>query len=370
MATVAGSQGRFGTAFDWLGIERAWLRTRGQADVCIGIVDQGVQRDHPLLSANLRRDHSIHAAAQDSDEIAGTQAAGVAAGMTSEQDHFSGVAPEARILPVRFALRPGPRSLDVAHAIEYAAEMGASVIYLSHLADLSTASVLRAIQYAATRNALVVCTARHALRPAQAELAPNLISVLAVDERRAPLERSPAGAVHLAAPGFARVPEWRGSGAVSVVGASLGAAYVSGCAALIKSLNPGLGYLDIKEHLLASAMPCHELRDLCRTGALLDVGQAVLGPIEHAGDARPLSWSSLTDVELQWNLRYRSSLCANIVALFRPAGDEHWRELGHARARDLRMTIPSGTLRRASGTLRIASRDSNFFAEDRALTIL
>jgi membrane-anchored mycosin MYCP len=282
MTTAVGSQGRFGTAFEWLKIERAWRRSRGHAGVCIGIVDQGVQRDHPLLAPNLRRDHSTQMSASDADEIAGTQVAGVVAGRISERDQFSGVAPEARILPVRFALTPGPRSLDVAHAIEYAAEMGACVINVSHVADLSAPGVLRAIEYAATRDALVVCSARHALRPVQTQLPENLICVLALDERRQPLERCSAGAAHLAAPGFARVPEWRGTGAVSVIGASLGAAYVSGCAALIKSLDTELGHHQIKEYLLASAAPSADLRDSCRTGALLDVERAVLSVADRA----------------------------------------------------------------------------------------
>jgi hypothetical protein len=57
------------------------------------------------------------------------------------------------------------------------------------------------------------------------------------------------------------------------------------------------------------------------------------------------------------------------VALYRPHGDEHWRELAYARASSLHMVVPASALRRSSGTLRIASREANFHSDEVALTI-
>jgi subtilisin family serine protease len=370
MVTTAANPGRFGAAFDWLGVERAWKRTRGSPDVVIAIVDEGVQLDHPLLGPNIHRDLSHHAMSADSYDIPGTHAAGVAAGRHSDLESFSGVAPGARILPVRFTTRGGPQALDLPHAVEYAVEMGASVVNISHVGDVSLPSVQRAIQYAATRNALVVCSASdvHA-QTFPDEETPNLISVLSVDDQLRPLANYPASGAHIAAPGFARVPHWRASGHSQLVGAAIGAPYVSGCAALIKTLNPGWGYHEIKEHLVASATPQEGLATHCRHGALLNVAHAVLGPLDHAEASRTLTWSSLNDAELHWNLRYKSALCVHAVALYRPHGDEHWRELAFARAGTQRMVIPADSLRRSSGTLRLACRDSNFHADDIELTI-
>src|SRR6188508_2488071 len=123
MTNSAASQGRFGAAFEWLGVERAWQKTRGSADVVIGIVDEGVQVDHPLLGPNIQHD------------LAHTHAAGVAAGRFSEVEQFSGIAPDARILPVRFSNGVGPQSLDLSHAIEYAVEMGASILNVSPVGE-------------------------------------------------------------------------------------------------------------------------------------------------------------------------------------------------------------------------------------------
>jgi len=371
MTTSAANQGRFGAAFDLLGVERAWLRTRGSADIVIGIVDEGVQVDHPLLGPNIHRDLG-HNPAADSHELSGTHAAGVAAGRYSEVERFSGVAPDARILPVRFTNGPGPQALDLAQAIEYAVEMGACIVNVSHTGEVGTSAVLRAIQYAAARNVLVVCSASDATSPVariDEDRVPNQINVLSIGEQWQPMASCSRQAAHLAAPGFARVPQWRGSGHSQLLANSIGAAYVSGCAALIKTLNPGWGYLEIKEHLLASCTAHPRLEDKCQTAAVLNVANAVLGPIELVGDARPLTWTSLENAVVEWKLRYRAALCSNVVALFRPRGDEHWRDLASARAGALKMTIPGNVLRRCSGTLRLACRESNFSSEEVALTI-
>ncbi|HEV7606225.1 MAG TPA: S8 family serine peptidase [Steroidobacteraceae bacterium] len=373
MIIAAAKQGRFGAAFEWLGVERAWTRTRGAPDVVIGIVDEGVQLDHPLLGPNIQKDLTHLPAAAGAREIPGTHAAGVAAGRESEAEHFSGVAPAARLLPVRFTTGTGHQALDLAQAIEYAAEMGACIINVSHAGDIDAPATQRAIQYAAARNVLVVCSASETSRAEpRGEIddpVPNQINVLSVGENFEPLVNCPRRAAHLGAPGFARVPHWRDSGHSVLIGSAMGAPYVSGCAALVKALNPGWGYHELKEHLLVSGTACAQLEGRCLTGSVLSIANAVLGPIELVTETSSLTWSSLGDAEIAWRLRYRSALCANAVALYRPHGDEHWRELGFARAGALRMTIPASALRRSSGMLRIACRESNFHTDEIALTI-
>jgi subtilisin family serine protease len=372
MMIAAANQGRFGAAFEWLGVERAWARTLGSPNVVVGIVDEGVQLDHPLLAPNIQNRPTQHPAAAGRHEIPGTHAAGVVAGARSDVEQFSGVAPAARLLPVRFTQGTGPQALDLAHAIEFAVELGACIINISHAGDVAVAAVLRAIQYAAARNVLVVCSALDgsgAVHKANDELVPNQINVLPISEKLEPLVTCARDSAHLAAPGIARVPQWRGNGHSVLFGAAIGAPYVSGCAALVKSLNPTWGYHEIKEHLLVSATPRPELTDHCRSASVLNVANAVLGPIELVDDARSLTWSSLSDAVVAWRLRYRPALCANAVALYRPHGDEHWRELAFARAAALKMTIPAFALRRSSGTLRIACREANFHSDEVSLTI-
>lgn len=332
MMTTAAEPGRFGAAFARLGVERAWSRTRGSPDVLIAIVDEGG-----------------------------------AAGPHSDAESFSAVAPGCRVLPVRFAARAGAQALDLAQAIEYAVEMGACIINVAHAADRSLPCVHRAIQYAATRNVLVICSAGADAAPtADDDDTPNVIRVMSVDEDGRPLANYTAA--HLAAPGFARVPHGRG-GHANPLDASIAAPCVSGCAALVKSLNPGWGYHELKEHLVASGTPQPHLTEQCPNGQMLNVAHAVLGPLEHSEGSHPLIWSSLNDAVLRWRMRYRSALCVNAVALFRSHADDHWRELAFARASTQKMDVPAASLRRSSGILRLACRESNFHSDDIQLTI-
>ena len=371
MTTAAAPEGRFGAAFEWLGVERAWTRTRGSSAIIIGIIDAGLQSDHPLLGPNIHRD--IAPPPQRGEhEIAGTHAAGVAAGRSSDAERFSGVAPDARILPVRIASGGGAQAIDLSHAIEYAVEMGACIINIAPGSDLALPAVRRAIQYAATRNVLVVCTASERcpapLAPGEDDPVPNQITVLSVDESGQPLSAVPAGGADLAAPGFAHVPTWRGSGHTHLQNAAIGAPYVSGCAALVKALNPGWGYHELKEHLVVSGTANPALAGVCQGGRILNVAQAVLGPLELTTEG-PLVWSSLNDAVITWRMRFASALCVNAAALFKPHGDEHWRELAYGRAGVGKMVIPAASLRRSSGLLRVACRESNFRSDEIAVTI-
>jgi len=372
MTTAAAPEGRFGAAFEWLGIERAWTRTRGSSAVIIGIVDSGLQSDHPLLRPNIHRERANDLLPPGEHEIAGTHAAGVAAGRSSDVERFSGVAPDSRILPVRINTGAGPRALDLPQAIEYAVEMGACIVNVAPAYEFAVPAVRRAIQYAAARNVLVVCAASETC-PAprvqgEDDPVPNQIAVLSVDESGKPLGSVPPGGADLAAPGFAHAPTWRGSGYTRLQNGAIGAPYVSGCAALVKALNPGWGYHELKEHLIVSGSANPQLASMCRDGRMLNVADAVLGPIEPTIEG-PLSWSALNDAVITWRMRYASALCVNVAALFKPHGDEHWRELAHARASVGKMIIPADSLRRSSGLLRIACRESNFRSDEIAVTI-
>ena len=125
---------------------------------------------------------------------------------------------------------------------------------------------------------------------------------------------------------------------------------MSGCAALVKALNPAWGYHEIKEHLLASCTVASGARRPVPVGRAFSMWPT---PCSVPSNSRVIrgrcTWSSLNDAMLDWKLRYRAPLCVNVVALFRPHGDAHWRELAVARAGALKMTIPASALRRSLG---------------------
>ena len=355
---AAGANGRFGKAFEILGVERAWTRTRGDPGVVVAILSAAEAAPGP--------------APDRATAAEGMAIAGIAAARASEADGVAGIAPHVRLVPVRFGDGAEPVIPDLARAIELAVEAGASIIHIPASANPGTSGVARAVQYAAARNALVVCAANPSIAALRSRViddpVPNQISVLSVSEQGVPHAAHADASGDIAAPAFARVPSPDGAGHATLDDAAIGGAYVVGCAALLKSLNPGWGYHEIKEHLLVSGSSAPQLARAA-SGRALHVADAVLGPLELAVDGPELQWSALNDAIIRWRLRYRSAYCLNAVTLYRRHGDEHWRELGYARASTGQMTISASVMRRSAGMLRIACRESNFHSDEVPLVI-
>ena len=113
-------------------VEKAWGHTRGEGTV-IAIMDDGVDILHPEFSNSDKvvapRDTILNISdgrPKRSSEVHGTACAGVAC--ASGLDKATGVAPEAKLMPLRFG---GLGSVAEAKAFAWAAEHGADVISCS-----------------------------------------------------------------------------------------------------------------------------------------------------------------------------------------------------------------------------------------------
>lgn len=126
---------------DRIQAEHAWATSTGSG-VVIAVLDTGVDLTHPDLSSNLfsgGRDLMAPGCspkgkkcpeAQDRNGH-GTHVAGIAAATTNNGIGISGVAPDARILPVRVLDSRGGKTETIAAGIDYAVDSGAAVINLS-----------------------------------------------------------------------------------------------------------------------------------------------------------------------------------------------------------------------------------------------
>ncbi|MGW7404470.1 type VII secretion-associated serine protease mycosin [Streptomyces sp. NPDC054833] len=253
--------------------QQAWQTTKGKG-ITVAVLDTGVEADHPDLDGNvLPGKDLIGFGAKRGDRSwarHGTAMAGIIAGHghgTGDADGVMGIAPEAKILPVRVILEDGDtargkarstRGNALAEGIRWAADHGADVINLSLGDDSASAhpepSEDEAVQYALKKGAVVVASAGnggekgdHISYPAAY---PGVIASAAVDRygTRASFSTrrwyatvsAPGVDVVIADPDHKYYEGW---------GTSAASAFVSGAAALVKAAHPGLTPAQIKKLL-------------------------------------------------------------------------------------------------------------------------
>ena len=253
---------------------RVWQYSTG-AGVLVAVIDSGVDADHPQLRAagkvlpgedffqvgKLRANFDC--------DSHGTGVAGIIAADSTKGIGFRGVAPGARILPVRISDRGvtdgATNEIDpqvLARGIRYAADQGAKVINLSMAGERADPYVRSAVAYAQSRDALVVAAvgnnhrAGEPSRPSYPAAYDGVLGVGAIDISGTRLATSQLGPyVDLVAPGGAVVGATRRGGHTYLSGTSFAAPFVTGTAALVRAAWPKLTAAQVAARLLATADP-------------------------------------------------------------------------------------------------------------------
>ncbi|MFH8728526.1 type VII secretion-associated serine protease mycosin [Streptomyces termitum] len=257
--------------------EEAWRTTKGEG-ITVAVLDTGVDADHPdLIGSVLPGKDFIGFGAAEGDPAwarHGTAMAGIIAGHGHGHGDDSGVlgiAPSARVLPVRVILEGKDKDRDrarktrgtaLAQGIRWAADQGADVINLSLGDDSESAhpdpGEDAAVQYALAKGVSVVASAGnggekgdHISYPAAY---PGVIAVTAVDRygTRASFSTrrwyatvsAPGVDVVIADPDRRYYEGW---------GTSAAAAFVSGAVALVRSAHPDLTPAQVKRLLVDTA---------------------------------------------------------------------------------------------------------------------
>jgi hypothetical protein len=238
---------------------QAWETTRGQANVVVAVIDSGVDLHHPELTNSLVGGWNFLRESQppDDDHGHGTQVAGIIAAEGKNRMGVIGVAPLCKIMPIKVLDANGEGTVaDVAEAIIYAADAGCRVINLS-LGTYLTCDVLReAVDYAASRNCVVVAAAGNngCDQPCYPAAYGPAIGVAALNSSSNAVFFSNRGNyVDVAAPGDNIQTTARNADCLPLTGTSGSAAYVSGLAALILSRHPDLAWTTTKAIICASA---------------------------------------------------------------------------------------------------------------------
>lgn len=253
--------------------KEAWQTTKGEG-ITVAVLDTGVDAQHPDLAGNVLTGKDMVGFGADRGDRAwarhGTAMAGIIAGHghgPGNADGVMGIAPEAKILPVRVILEDGDsargkarntRGNALAEGIRWAADHGADVINLSLGDDSKSAhpeaTEDAAVQYALQKGAVVVASAGnggekgdHISYPAAY---PGVIAATAVDRygTRASFSTrrwyatvsAPGVDVVIADPDRKYYEGW---------GTSAASAFVSGAVALVRAAHPNLAPAQIKELL-------------------------------------------------------------------------------------------------------------------------
>ena len=244
-----------------IGAPSVWSITRG-AGVTVAVIDSG-SGPHPDLNANLDTGRtmfgSIDSAGVTDVDVAGhgSHVSGIIAAVADNAIGGSGVAPQARILPIRVldSLGSGD-SKDVSKAVRFAVDSGVKVINLSLGGATESTSLTAAIQYAVDRNVLVVAAAGNGAAdstpkwPAASDLA---LAVTAIDRNNSVTSFDQRGEyIDLAAPGSS-ILSTAGNDYKIQSGTSMAAAFVTGAAALLFAAQPSITAAQVRDVLQRTA---------------------------------------------------------------------------------------------------------------------
>jgi subtilisin family serine protease len=258
------------------GFNRAWEVTEGSPSVKIAVIDTGVDLNHhefgeanfDSLSFNSNEvmvglDHVMD------DGGHGTNVVGVISANNRDGIGVSGVAPKLTIMVIKANKVPANiySTVRVARGIRYAVENGAHIINLSMASATFDQGIADAIEYASSKDVLVVAAAGNNKSgtpyfPASLE---NVIAVSSIDDQKSFSTFSNYGShIDIAAAGT-RITMTRYSSHDPTLnpystlnGTSLAAPQVAAALGLIKTVNPQMTAQEIKNKLLATAKDAGE----------------------------------------------------------------------------------------------------------------
>ena len=287
----------------------AWSVARGDATIVIGVIDTGVDYNHPDLAANIwTNPNEIPGDGIDNDNNDyiddvygwdwvnddndpmddhghGTHCAGTIAAVGNNAIGVVGVNWHASIMSLKFISADGFGSTaDAISAIEYATMMGAHVLSNSWGGGGRSTSLKAAIEASHAAGILFVAAAGNDGRdndvtpfyPASYDV-PNVIAVAATDHNDALAEFSNFGAtsVHLGAPGVGIYSTLPNNSYGPASGTSMACPHVAGVAGMILAHVPGITHIEVKNYIMHGVDSISGLTGKVVTGGRLNAWNSI-----------------------------------------------------------------------------------------------
>lgn len=281
-----------------------WEISQGSGDVVVGVVDTGVDLDHPDLQTHLVEGLNLVSPDRSPmDDVGhGTHVAGVISALVNNTEGVAGMSWHNPVMPIKALDYSGAGSTyTVAQGIIWATDHGAKVINLS-LGNYADAEFLHdAIRYAFDRDVLLVAASGNdnTERPGFPAAYPEVFAVAATDSRQQRASFSNYGDyIDVAAPGVTIASTFPHNQYAALSGTSMASPHVAALAALIRSANPRLKNTDVMEIMRRTAIDLGPVgKDKYFGYGLIDVKQALI-QARDAGESLAMS-SQWLDREAQ-----------------------------------------------------------------------
>ncbi|MFG2496406.1 S8 family serine peptidase [Streptomyces caniferus] len=251
-------------ALDAFNPQKVWKESTGK-NVIVAVIDSGVDGGHADLKGNVLPGKSFDGGGGTADhetvEDHGTAMAALIAAHghgPGNADGIMGLAPDAKILPIKMSEAIGGDQNNIDGPLRYAVDHGAKVINMSFVTPRLTQQETDAINYAVKKDVLLVGGSGNegSGKPLYPAGAPGVLAVGAVAKDGKVLGESNYGPhIRLIAPGekiySAGTPP---KGYRQGTGTSDSTAYVSAAAALVRSKYPDLTAGQVANRLTRTAI--------------------------------------------------------------------------------------------------------------------
>ncbi|MEV4558401.1 type VII secretion-associated serine protease mycosin [Kitasatospora sp. NPDC049285] len=279
--------------------DKVWQLSRG-GGITVAVVDSGVAASHPDLAGQVLPGTSLLGDGGDgrtdtSGDSHGTSIAGIiaATGGPAPGTGLTGLAPDAKILPVRVAQGSQVSPSTLAQGIVWAADHGARVINISIGSPSPDPLLRQAVTYALRKDIVLVASAGNqgesdnpALYPAAF---PGVVSVSGIDQNGQFWKPSESGTgITLAAPAEEIYSANDQGQYVNASGTSYAAAYVSASAALVRARYPQLTNGQVIRRLITTTDGHHNQPDPKTGYGRLNPLAALTARVDTADTGNPL----------------------------------------------------------------------------------